>query len=218
MELGAFLSALFSIVIIDLFLAGDNAIVIGLAARNLDAKQQKQAIIWGTLGAVLIRIIATFAVVWLLKIPGLMLVGGLLLIWIAYNLLTEEKNHGDIREGTNIFEAVKTIIIADVAMGIDNVLGIAGAAHGSFFLVVLGLLISVPVVVWGSSLFIKLIDRYPVIIYIGAGVLAVTAAKMIMEEKFLHDIFAAGALIRWGFIVLITVGVLFLGARKRQKI
>ncbi|TXK90456.1 YjbE family putative metal transport protein, partial [Parageobacillus sp. SY1] len=141
-----FLSALLSIIIIDLVLAGDNAIVIGLAARNLPKHQQKKAVIWGTVGAVVIRALSTLFVVWLLKVPGLLLIGGILLVWIAYKLLVEEKGH-DVEAVGSLWEAIRTIIIADALMGLDNVLAVAGAAHGSFLLVILGLLISVPIMV-----------------------------------------------------------------------
>ncbi|KLR75335.1 membrane protein, partial [Geobacillus sp. T6] len=173
-----FWTALLSIIIIDLLLAGDNAIVIGLAARNLPKHQQKKAVVWGTVGAVVIRALATIFVVWLLKIPGLLLVGGVLLVWIAYKLLVEGKGHDDVEAGGSLWEAIRTIIIADALMGLDNVLAVAGAAHGSFLLVILGLLISVPIMVWGSTLILKWIERFPIVITIGAGVLAWTAAKM----------------------------------------
>lgn len=146
-----FWSALLAIVIIDLVLAGDNAIVIGLSARNLPKNQQKKVIFLGTFGAIGIRSLLTLIVVWLLKIPGLLLIGGILLVWIAYKLLVEEKQH-DVKSAASLCSAVKTIIIADTVMGLDNVLAVAGTAHGDFLLVVLGLLISVPIVVWGSAL------------------------------------------------------------------
>ena len=196
-----FWTALLSIIIIDLLLAGDNAIVIGLAARNLPKHQQKKAIIWGTAGAVVVRALATIFVVWLLKIPGLLLVGGLLLVWIAYKLLVEEKGHDDIEAGGSLWEAMRTIIIADALMGLDNVLAVAGAAHGNFLLVILGLLISVPIMVWGSTFILKWIERFPIIITIGAGVLAWTAAKMIVDEPFLKAYFANPA-VKYGFELL----------------
>lgn len=210
-----FLSALLAIVVIDLVLAGDNAIVIGLAARNLPKDQQKRVIFWGTFGAIAIRAIVTLVVVWLLKIPGLLLLGGLLLIWIAYRLLVEEKKH-EVEAGSTVWAAIRTIIIADAVMGIDNVLAVAGAAHGSFLLVVLGLLISVPVVVWGSTLFIKLVDRYPFIIYIGAGVLALTAAKMILDEAFVRP-YVDEPVIKWGITAVMVAGVLLLGRFKKEQ-
>lgn len=210
-----FWSALLSIIIIDLVLAGDNAIVIGLAARNLPKHQQKQTIIWGTVGAIAIRAAATLAVVWLLKIPGLLLVGGVLLVWIAYKLLVEEKGH-DVQAGKSMWEAIRTIIIADALMGLDNVLAVAGAAHGSFLLVVLGLLISVPIIVWGSTLILKWVERFPIIITIGAGVLAWTAAKMIVGEPFLKEYFA-NPIIKYGFEALVVAGVIIAGMLKKSK-
>jgi YjbE family integral membrane protein len=132
-------------------LAGDNAIVIALAARNLPAHLQKKAIVWGTVGAIVVRSVMTIGVVWLLKIPGLMLVGGLGLLWIAYKLLADDggDEHGPV--ATTFWGAMRTIVIADALMGVDNVLGVAGAAHGAIDLVIIGLLVSVPIVVFGSK-------------------------------------------------------------------
>lgn len=208
-----FAMALLTIIFIDLILAGDNAIVIGMAARNLQPKHQKQAIIWGTFGAVAIRILATLAVVWLLKVPWLMLGGGLLLLWIAYKLLVPEDDH-NIEAKDNLFAAIRTIVIADAAMGIDNVIAIAGAAEGQDhhnLLVILGLLISIPVVVWGSTLIIKLINRYPWVIYFGAGVLAYTAAKMITGERELKFIFEGHTVIKYTFDAVVVLAVLLAG-------
>lgn len=183
-------SALLAIILIDLVLAGDNAIVIALAARNLPPHLQKKAIAWGTVGAIAVRSVMTVGVVWLLKIPGLMLVGGLGLLWIAYKLLADqgEKEH-DGPVASTFWGAMKTIVIADALMGVDNVLGVAGAAQGSFDLVVIGLLISIPIVVFGSTMVLKLVERFPVIINIGAAVLAFTAAKMIVSEPLLDPVY-----------------------------
>ncbi|MFD2170375.1 TerC family protein [Tumebacillus lipolyticus] len=211
-----FFSALLSIIIIDLVLAGDNAIVIGLAARNLPKELQKKTIIWGSVGAIVIRAIATLLVVWLLEIPGLLLGGGLILIWIAVKLLAEEKEH-DVKPSQSLWGAIRTIIIADAVMGLDNVLAVAGAAHGSFWLVILGLLISVPIVVWGSTVILKLMERFQWIIFVGAGVLAYTAAKMIVDEPFLADFFAANPLLKWGLIALVVIGVLLAGFWKKMR-
>jgi len=208
-----FWSALLAIIIIDLVLAGDNAIVIGLAARNLPQEQKKKVIFWGAFGAIAIRSLLTLVVVWLLKIPGLLLAGGLLLIWIAYKLLVEEKKH-DMKAGASFWAAVRTIIVADTVMGLDNVLAVAGAAHGNFILVVLGLLISIPIVIWGSTLILKWVDRFPMIIYIGSGVLAWTASKMIVEEPFLKGIFEDNIVFKLGLTLLIVIGVLVLGRMK----
>jgi YjbE family integral membrane protein len=213
-----FWSALLSIIVIDLVLAGDNAIVIGLAARRLPKSQQKKAIIWGTVGAILIRMIATLTVVWLLKIPGLLVVGGILLVWIAYKLLMDDKGH-EIEAGDNFWAAIRTIVIADALMGLDNVIGVAGAAHGHFELVVIGLIISVPIMVWGSTLFIKLVERFPIIITIGSAILAFTASKMIMEEKMWHSFFEHNPILKYGLSALVIFGVLFIAKiRKREMV
>lgn len=213
----AWWSALAAIILIDLVLAGDNAIVIALAARRLPHHLQRRAIVWGTVGAIVVRSIMTIGVVWLLKIPGLMLVGGLGLLWIAYKLLVDGEGGGNEEHGgaTTFWGAMKTIVIADALMGVDNVLGVAGAAHGSFDLVVLGLLISIPIVVFGSSLVLKLVQRWPIIIQLGAAVLAFTAAKMIVNEPWLDPVFDGSAspqvIARWGTYSAAVAGVLFLG-------
>ncbi|NIK75896.1 YjbE family integral membrane protein [Paenibacillus castaneae] len=205
-----FFSALLTIVFIDLILAGDNAIVIGLAARNLPKQQQKKAVVWGTVGAVSIRIIATLLVVKLLNVPWLNLVGGLLLLWIAYKLLVQEDGHDNIKSGNTLWQSIRTIIIADAAMGLDNVIAVAGAAHGDTLLVILGLIISVPVVVWGSTLFIMLVNRFEWIVYVGSAVLAYTAAKMITHEKSFHAFFD-DTLIFWLFVALAITITIFAG-------
>jgi len=202
-----FLSALLAIVIIDLVLAGDNAIVIALAARNLPDNLRKKAIIWGTFGAIAVRTVMTLAVVWLLKIPGLLLAGGALLVWIAYKLLADnDGSHHEVSAVGNFWGAMKTIVVADAVMGLDNVLAVAGAAHGSFLLVVIGLLISIPIVIWGSTLILHYVERFPSIVYIGGGVLAWTAAKMMVSEPVVRD-YLAGS----GFPVAMIYAVVMLG-------
>lgn len=206
----AWFAALGAIILIDLVLAGDNAIVIALAARNLPGELRRRAIIWGTVGAIAVRTLMTLVVVWLLKIPGLMAVGGLALVWIAYRLLVPAGDGDDHASPADSFwGAMRTIVVADALMGVDNVLGVAGAAHGSFELVVIGLLVSVPIVVWGSTLVLKLVDRFPAITYIGAAVLAFTAAKMIVSEPLLDAVFDPNWIARWatytGLIALVLL-------------
>lgn len=210
-----FWMALLSIILIDLVLAGDNAIVIGLAARNVPHQDQKKVIIWGTVGAVVIRVIMTLLVVQLLNIPGLRLAGGLALVWIAYKLLVEDKNH-EIKAGNQMWAAIRTIIIADAMMGLDNVLAVAGAAHGDTLLVIIGLAVSVPIMVWGSTIILKLTERFPIVITIGAAVLAWTSAKMIVEEPLIHDWFAS-AWIKYGFEILVIVAVVLLGTQMKKR-
>ena len=208
----AWWSALLAIILIDLVLAGDNAIVIALAARNLPAHLKKKAIIWGTIGAIVVRSLMTLGVVWLLQIPSLMLFGGLGLLWIAYRLIAEDggnDEHGPM--ATTFWGAMKTIVIADALMGVDNVLGVAGAAHGSMDLVVIGLLVSVPIVVFGSTVVLRLVERFPIIIQLGSAVLAFTAAKMIISEPLLDDVFDPNAVARWSTYAVCIVGVLAAG-------
>jgi YjbE family integral membrane protein len=216
-------SALLAIILIDLVLAGDNAIVIALAARNLPPQHQNKAIIWGTVGAIAVRSAMTVGVVWLLKIPGLMLVGGLGLLWIAYKLISDTSDEGHQGVGaTTFWGAMKTIVVADALMGVDNVLGVAGAANGSFELVIFGLLISIPIVVLGSKLVLRLVERWPVIIHLGAAVLAFTAAQMIVNETLLDPLFdgtqAIHHIARGATYVIAIAGVLGLGwwATKRH--
>jgi len=220
-------SALLAIVLIDLVLAGDNAIVIALAARNLPAQLQKKAIIWGTVGAIVVRSVMTIGVVWLLKIPGLMLVGGLGLVWIAYQLLADQGDgEHDGPVASTFWGAMKTIVVADALMGVDNVLGVAGAAHGAFDLVVIGLLVSVPIVVFGSTMVLKLVERFPAIIQIGAAVLAFTAAQMIVNEQLLVDWFGAKdavatstqSLARWVTYAVVVAGVLLAGRWQQGRL
>lgn len=186
-----FFSALAAIIVIDLVLAGDNAIVIALASRRLPPPLRRRAIVWGTIGAIAVRTALTMVVVWLLKIPGLLAIGGVLLVWIAYKLLADGKDEEEkhIDPSQSFWAAMKTIIVADALMGLDNVLAVAGAAQGSFLLVVLGLLISIPIMIWGSHIILKYVARYPVIVYIGAGVLAWTSVKMVTSEPLLAWLF-----------------------------
>jgi len=204
----AWWSALAAIIVIDLVLAGDNAIVIGLAARNVPREHQKKVILWGTFGAIAVRVALTSVVVWLLKIPGFLLVGGAALAWIGWKL-TDETGGGEhkIASTSSIRGAIQTIIVADAVMGVDNVLAIGGAAHGSMLLVLIGLAISIPIVVWGSTLVLKSVERFPQILWIGAGVLGWTAAKMIASESLLLSTFEAHPPLRTRLYVVL-VGLL----------
>ena len=217
----AFWSGLGSIIVIDLVLAGDNAIVIALAARNLPRHHQFRAIFWGTAGAIAVRVAMTAGVIWLLKIPGLMLVGGIVLIPIAIRLLLQDE-HGQgpshpMRRANDFWSAMGTIVVADALMGLDNVLAIAGASGGHLGLVVLGLLVSVPLVVWGSTLLLKLIERYPVIIYIGAAAIAWTAARMITRDDLVEGWFDAHDPLRYAVDAALVIGVVGTGWWLRHR-
>lgn len=214
-----FLSALVSIIIIDLVLGGDNAIVIAMATRRLDKSIRNKAILWGVLGAIIIRILMTIFAVYLLQIPLLKFVGGLLLIWIAFKLLYDKDEHDeeiDAKDG--LLAAVKTIIIADVVMGIDNVLAIAGAADGNILLLVIGLMISIPIIVFGSTIILKFIDRFPIIIYIGAGVIAYVAGNMIVTDLFMNEkVFYLLGDYEWVVAIVTMAGTLLAGFIARRR-
>lgn len=190
-----FWSGLFAIVLIDLVLAGDNALIIGLVARNLPRETQRHVIFWGTFGAIAIRALMAILVVYILAVPGFMLAGGIALLWIARKLVTPDENPPDSHAvkgpATSFASAVRTIVIADAVMGIDNVLAIGGAASGSIVLIVLGLAISVPIIVWGSHLVIRLVDRFPSVVLLGGAVLAWTGYSMIVREPLLQEWFVA---------------------------
>lgn len=215
-----FLSALAAIVAIDLALAGDNAIVIALAARNVPRHLQRRAMIFGAAGAVVVRSLLTLMVVWLLKFPGLLFIGGAMLIWIAYKLLIPEhegEEAVEIKGATTFWAAIRTIVVADLVMGLDNVLGVAGAAHGNFLLVILGLLISIPILLWGSSILLKYVERYPALVYLGAAVLAFTAAGMMTHEPLIKDALGANALTVPLIYIVSVVGVLWLGFAENHR-
>ena len=214
-----FFSSLAAIVVIDLVLAGDNAIVIALAARKLPPALQRRAIVWGTVGAVVVRASLTVGVLWLLQVPGLMLAGGALLAWIAYRLLTsgdDSRNH-DVAPAMGFWAAMRTIVIADAVMGMDNVLAVAGAAHGSVLLVVIGLVISIPIVVWGSTLILKWIERMPSLLYVGGAVLAWTAAAMIAGEPMVEAELTLRPVFRTLVYLAVIGGVLGLALLKNRK-
>src|SRR5262245_44081068 len=215
-----FWSALAAIVVIDLVLAGDNAIVIALAARNLPKALQRRAVIWGTVGAVVVRATLTVGVLWLLEVPGLMGAGGVLLAWIGYRLLAGDdggKDH-EVAAATGFWGAMRTIVIADAVMGLDNVLAVAGAAHGSVLLVVAGLVISIPIVVWGSTLILNWIERFPALLYVGGGVLAWTAAKMLADEPLLEAFLDHRPGLKTLLFVVVIGGVLGLAWLRNRRV
>ena len=180
----AFFAALAQIMLVNIVLSGDNAVVIALAARNLPAQHQKKAILFGSGGAILLRVILTVVAVELLKIPFLQAIGGMLLVWIAIQLLVEDdEEEGSHHAHSDLMGAVKTILIADVVMSLDNTLAIAGVAKGDWTLLIVGLALSIPLIVVGSALIMKIMDRFPIVVYIGAALIAWTAGEMIDSDK-----------------------------------
>jgi len=180
------LISIIQIIAIDIILGGDNAIVIALACKNLPEKKRKLGIFYGALGAIVLRVIMVFFATTLLLVPGLKIVGGLLLIWIGVKLILDnQKNHDiNVKQESNLFAAIKTIIIADFVMSLDNSVAIAAAANGDISLVIFGLLLSVPIIIWGSSLILTLIDRYPIIIYLGSALIGWIGGDMIRSDIF----------------------------------
>lgn len=208
-------AALGSITFINLILSGDNAVVIALASRNLPHEQRKKAVFWGSLGAVVLRIVLTLAAAYLLQIPYLQFIGGLALLWIAVKLIADDKGDMKCQEATCLTEAIKVILVADVIMSLDNVLAIAGVAGGNWMLLLFGLAMSIPLVVFGSQLILNLMDRYPVIIYIGAAVLGWTAAKMVVGDAALGQMLAAYSLI---IEIVLTAGVVGVGYLLKRRL
>src|SRR3954463_15369909 len=182
----AFLLGLLKIIGVNVILSGDNAVVIALAARSLPAKQQKQAIIWGSAAAIVMRVILTIFAVALLTLPWLKLVGSLLLFWIGVKLLIPEDGDDNIQASEHLVTAIKTILIADLVMSLNTVIAVPAAASGSVVLLVLGLAISIPLVIFGATLLIKLMERYPVIITIGAGLIGWVAGEMLVTDLALQ--------------------------------
>jgi YjbE family integral membrane protein len=181
----AFWIGLLKIIGVNIILSGDNAVVIALAARSLPARQQKAAVLWGSGAAVVMRIILTIFAVALLTLPWLKLVGAVLLFWIGIKLLVPEDGGEDVNASDNLINAIKTILIADLVMSIDNVIAVAAAAQGSYLLLVLGLAISIPLVIFGSTMLLKLMERWPVIITIGGGLLGFVAGEMLVTDPVL---------------------------------
>ena len=176
------------IIMIDILLGGDNAVVIALASRRLPDIQRKKAIFWGMFGAIALRVILIFFALQLLKVPFLKIVGGLLLLWIGIKLLMPQDDDGghEIDASTHLIGAIKTIIVADAVMSLDNVIGIAGAAKDSLVLVVFGLVVSIPIIIWGSRLVLTLMDRFPLVIVFGAGLLGWIGGGMLLDDVVLQ--------------------------------
>lgn len=200
LQSAAFWVGLWQIILVNIVLSGDNAVVIALAARSLPPKQQTQAVFWGAGAAVVMRIILTVVAVELLRWPWLKLIGALLLLWIAVKLLLpEDGNDNDVESSDNLWAAIKTILIADLVMSLDNVIAVAAAAKGSLVLLVLGLAISIPLVIFGATMLMKVMDRFPIIITIGAGLLGWVAGDMAATDPVVKDwVDANAAWLHWG--------------------
>ena len=209
----AFWIAVGQIILIDIVLSGDNAVVIALACRNLSPEQRKTGIFWGVAGAISLRVVLTVFAALVMNLPWLKMVGGLLLIWIAVKLMLPEDEEGhDIEASANLWGAVKTIVVADFVMSLDNVIGVAGAAQGSLVLLLFGLAVSIPLIVWSSQVILRWMERWPWIVLLGAGLLGYVAGQMIFTDPGIVGLLqplpawsakAAGAI---GALLVVIVG------------
>lgn len=207
-----FLGRLLSIVLIDLILAGDNAVIIAMAVRSLPQEQRRKGILFGAGAAVLLRVALTFFVSQMLQIQFLKLVGGILILWIAVKLFVEgAPEDGHYKKATTIGQAIKVIVIADITMSLDNMLAVGGASGGNLFLLLFGLGLSIPFIVLTSNLLSMLMDKYPIIIYVGAAILGKVGAEMIITDPAVASVFAPGKAIQYGLEAFFAVGVIVVG-------
>jgi YjbE family integral membrane protein len=217
-----FWTALMTIIWVNIILSGDNAVVIALAARSLPARQQKKAVFWGAGAAVILRIVLTIVAVELLKFPYLKLIGAVLLLWIAVKLLVPEEEEGDgIESSSNLMTAIKTILIADLVMSLDNVIAVAAAARGNDLLLIIGLAISIPLVIFGATVLMKLMERFPIIITLGAAILGWVSGEMAVTDPVIAQwVNDNAAYLHWvapaaGAILVVVIGK-SLAARARK--
>ena len=185
-----FWGRLFLVIWVNLILSGDNAVVIAMAARRLEGSQRRTAIIWGAVGAVILRLIFAAVITLLLELPLLQVVGGLLLLWIAWQLVQEEHDdEGDekVEAGTSAWQAIRIIILADAVMSLDNVIALVGASGGDPILLTIGLATTIPLVIFGAALLTSLLDRFPILVYAGAGLLVYIAVEMFFKDRLAHD-------------------------------
>lgn len=210
---------LLQIISIDILLGGDNAVVIALACRDLPEKQRGSAMIWGVIGAVAIRIVLIFFALELLRVPYLKIVAALLLFWIGVNLLRQGGEAGrEVKSDGNLVSAIRTIIVADAVMSLDNIIGVAGAARGSMVLIIIGISISVPIILWGSRLVLKIMDRYPVMILMGAALIGWIAGDMVVMDASLDVWVKANApILSWASPALFALATILIGKWRASK-
>lgn len=212
--------SLLQIILIDIILSGDNALVIALATKNLPKQHQHRAILFGVAGAVVLRVAFASGVVFLLKLPMIYFIGGILLIFIGYKLIQKEEESLDgIQSHSTLFKAITTIITADVIMSLDNVVAIAGAAKGDISLLIFGVAISIPIMIFGAKFIVVLLNKYPILLYAGAGILVYTGVEMMVKEKWLMDLLQLDG--KWIVItvsIIITAGIIANGWIQNQRV
>ncbi len=215
--------AALQIIIVNILLSGDNAVVIALACRNLSRRQRRHGIFWGVLGAIVLRIVLTFFAMSLLVNPYLKLVGGALLVWIGIKLIAEEDTEHNVKASDRLLAAIWTIIVADLVMSLDNVMGVAAAAKGSVPLIVFGLIVSIPIVVIGSQIIMRIIERFPVLVFAGGGLLGYIAGDMAIEDPAIAPWIAANVsqtavyVPAVGFVLVVAAGVWLTRRRARMR-
>jgi YjbE family integral membrane protein len=200
--------AILAIILIDIVLAGDNALVIGMAANKLPPELRKKAILWGTVGAIGVRFVSVAALTYLLMIPGLRLIGAVALIWIGWKLVFDHGEH-EVEASTTFWGALSTIMVADAVMGIDNALGIAAAANGNWYFIIFGLLVSVPIILFGAGIVSKILEKYPDTVFVGSFVLFLVSIQMLIKEPLMADWWTGleGTMLKilpWAVAVIIT--------------
>ncbi|TBL78115.1 TerC family protein [Paenibacillus thalictri] len=204
------------IMLINIVLSGDNAVVIAMASKKLPISQRNKAIWWGAFGAVGLRLILTVVAVYVLSVPYIQAAGSLLLLWIAVKLLIDDDSHANVKEASTLGGAVWTIIVADFVMSLDNVLAIAAKADNDLLVIILGIGLSIPIIVWGSTLVMNLLNKYPILIYIGAGILGYTAGEMFMKDHAVVDfLFGNSEMVHWMIPAVTTIAVVLIGVLKR---
>lgn len=215
---GEWLGRLFGVLVVNLILSGDNAVVIAMAARTLEGANRKKAIVWGAAGAVVLRLIFAGVITLLLEVPLLQVVGGLLLVWIAWGLIHEDDGGDDddkVKAGSSTWQAVRIIIVADAVMSLDNVIALVQAARiggeVDFWLLVIGLATTIPLVIFGAALLTSLLDRFPILVYAGAGLLVYLAVEMLFADKVLHPYLEHYESIEW-IIGIVAAGIFVLAA------
>jgi len=206
-----FASAVMSIVFIDLVLAGDNAVVIAMAVKNLTGRMRTMGIALGAGGAVLVRVVCTFFVAKLLMISFIKLIGGAVILWIAVKLLVSGAEEHDHKTAGSIWQALWIIVVADMSMGIDNMLAVGGASHGNLFLLLFGLMLSIPFVVFMSSLLARLMDRFPIILYLGAAILGKVGGEMMITDPVVHQWLHPTKAVEYGVMIFFTIAVVVVG-------
>lgn len=215
-----YLGPILSIIVIDLVLSGDNAVVIGMAARNLSPENRRKAILFGGAGAIGLRILFTILATLLLGISGLQLIGGLLLFYIAFKLIRPhgEDEHGNIKEAGSLNEAIRTIVMADVVMSLDNILAVGGAAQGHLGLLIFGLMLSIPIILFGSELVARLLGRYPAFLYVGVYVLVHSAVAMVLHDALVKSRVGSTNLAQELAISLLITALIVAAARGLERL